>query len=290
MLKMLRQIIGEDISLEWLPSANPVKIKMDPAQVDQLLVNLCVNARDAITDTGKVTIETDNTVFTESDKIKNESILPGDYVVLVISDNGIGMDGETLDHLFEPFFTTKETGRGTGLGLATVYGIVKQNNGFINVYSEPGLGTTFRIYLPQHYSPAVSKEQESEAKEPGLGHQTLLLVEDEAMLLNINSEILEQLGYTVLTAATPAEALKIAGHHREKIDLLITDVIMPEMNGRDLADKISVLHPGIRLLFMSGYTASVIAHHGVLEDGVHFLQKPFSLNDLAEKVKETLGS
>ncbi|HOP30988.1 MAG TPA: PAS domain S-box protein [Spirochaetota bacterium] len=289
MLKMLRQIIGEDISLEWLPSANPVMIKMDPAQVDQLLVNLCVNARDAITDTGKVTIETDKTVFTEADKIKDESILPGDYVVLVISDNGIGMDRETLDHLFEPFFTTKETGRGTGLGLATVYGIVKQNNGFINVYSEPGLGTTFRIYLPQHYAAAVSKEQESGTKEPDQGHQTLLLVEDEAMLLNINSEILEQLGYTVLTAASPAEALRIAGQHSGHIDLLITDVIMPEMNGRDLADKISVLHPGIRLLFMSGYTASVIAHHGVLEDGVHFLQKPFSLNDLAEKVKETLG-
>ena len=289
MLKMLRQIIGEDISLEWLPSANPVMIKMDPAQVDQLLVNLCVNARDAITDTGKVTIETDKTVFTEADKIKDESILPGDYVVLVISDNGIGMDRETLDHLFEPFFTTKETGRGTGLGLATVYGIVKQNNGFINVYSEPGLGTTFRIYLPQHYAAAVSKEQEPGTKEPDQGHQTLLLVEDEAMLLNINSEILEQLGYTVLTAASPAEALRIAGQHSGHIDLLITDVIMPEMNGRDLADKISVLHPGIRLLFMSGYTASVIAHHGVLEDGVHFLQKPFSLNDLAEKVKETLG-
>jgi PAS domain S-box-containing protein len=288
MLKMLRQIIGEDISLEWLPSANPVMIKMDPAQVDQLLVNLCVNARDAITDTGKVIIETGSAVFTEADSSKDENILPGDYIILIISDNGSGMARETLEHLFEPFFTTKETGRGTGLGLATVYGIVKQNNGFINVYSEPGLGTTFRIYLPQHYAAAVNKELESEAKEPGQGHQTLLLVEDEAMLLNINSEILEQLGYTVLTAASPAEALRIAGQHHENIDLLITDVIMPEMNGRDLADKISLLFPGIRLLFMSGYTASVIAHHGVLDEGVHFLQKPFSLKDLAEKVKEIL--
>ena len=194
-----------------------------------------------------------------------------------------------LFNIFNPFFTTKETGQGTGLGLATVYGIVKQNNGFINVYSEPGLGTTFRIYLPQHYAAGENKEQEHEVKEPGQGYQTLLLVEDEAMLLNINSEILEQLGYTVLTAASPAEALRIAGQHKGKIELLITDVIMPEMNGRDLAEKISALYPGIKLLFMSGYTANVIAHHGVLDDGVHFLQKPFSLNDLAEKVKDILG-
>lgn len=289
MLKMLRQIIGEDISLEWLPSANPVMIKMDPAQFDQLLVNLCVNARDAITDTGKVTIETGKVFFSGDDTIKDENILPGDHVMLIISDNGRGMDRETKAHLFEPFFTTKETGQGTGLGLATVYGIVKQNNGFINVYSEPGLGTTFRIYLPQHYAAGENKEQEHEVKEPGQGYQTLLLVEDEAMLLNINSEILEQLGYTVLTAASPAEALRIAGQHKGKIELLITDVIMPEMNGRDLAEKISALYPGIKLLFMSGYTANVIAHHGVLDDGVHFLQKPFSLNDLAEKVKDILG-
>ena len=286
MLKMLRQIIGEDISLEWLPSPNPVMIKMDPAQIDQLFVNLCVNSRDAITNTGKVIIETGSVFFTENDTVRDESILPGDYVMLIISDNGAGMDRETQEHLFEPFFTTKETGRGTGLGLATVYGIVKQNNGFINVYSEPGLGTTFRIYLPQHYAKPENKVPESAVNEPGRGNQTLLFVEDEAMLLNINSEILEQLGYTVLTASSPAEALKIAGEYRGNIDLLITDVIMPGMNGRDLAEKISDLHPGIKLLFMSGYTASVIAHHGVLEEGVHFLQKPFSLNDLAEKVKK----
>lgn len=289
MFKMLRQIIGEDISLEWLPFRSPVFVRMDPAQVDQLLVNLCVNARDAITDTGKVIIETGKAYFTEADISIHESVLPGDYVMLIVSDNGMGMDKETQEHLFEPFFTTKETGRGTGLGLATVYGIVKQNNGFINVYSEPGIGTTFRIYLPQHYSIPEYTESDEKNREPGQGNQTLLFVEDEAMLLNINSEILEELGYTVLTAASPGEAMRIAQNFSGKIDLLITDVVMPEMNGRDLAAGISSLYPGIKILFMSGYTADVIAHHGVLEEGVHFLQKPFSLNDLADKVKETLG-
>ncbi len=288
MLKMLRQIIGEDISLEWLPYPSPVVVKMDPTQVDQILVNLCVNARDAITDTGRIIIETGKAYFDGIYSSTQEVVAEGDYVLLTVKDNGKGMDKETLEHLFEPFFTTKKTGKGTGLGLATVYGIVKQNNGFINVYSEPETGTTFRIYLPRHYEAPDTKDPTVTETRPDIGHETILLVEDETMLLDINREILEQLGYKILAADSPVEAVRIAEDYTGKIDLLITDVIMPGMNGRDLAGKISSLYPDIKLLFMSGYTDSVIARHGILDNGIHFIMKPFSINDLADKVKETL--
>jgi two-component system, cell cycle sensor histidine kinase and response regulator CckA len=289
MLKMLRRLIGEDIDLAWFPGTKPGPVNMDPSQLDQILVNLCVNARDAIGDTGKITIETKAALFDEAYCALHAGFIPGDYVQLTVSDNGHGMDKMTLGKLFEPFFTTKEIGKGTGLGLATVYGIVKQNNGFINVYSEPGKGTTFHIYLPRHHRNVELAPRDSYRKPVSTdGHETILLVEDEPAILKMALTMLKRQGYNVLAAATPGEAIRIAGEHPGEIHLLMTDVVMPEMNGRDLAKKLLSLHPDIKRLFMSGYTANVIAHHGVLDDGVHFIQKPFSMNELIAKVREAL--
>jgi CheY-like chemotaxis protein len=200
------------------------------------------------------------------------------------------MDPETQSHLFEPFFTTKKMGQGTGLGLATTYGIVRQNNGFINVYSEPGRGSTFRIYLPRHTPSAEQKRKAASANPAACGIETILLVEDEPMILDITTTMLELQGYKILAAATPGEALRLAREQAGAIHLLMTDVVMPEMNGRDLAEKLLVLYPDLKLLFMSGYTANVIAHHGVLDEGVHFIQKPFALKDLAAQVREALDT
>jgi len=284
MLNMLRRLIGEDIDLVWRPSAHLWPVKMDPSQIDQILVNLCVNARDAISGVGKLTIETGRKSFDEEYCNEHADFIPGDFVLLAVSDNGCGMDKETLDNLFEPFFTTKEVGKGTGLGLATIYGIVKQNNGFINVYSEPGQGSTFKIYLPR----LVVDKAVPEKKAAAGGTETILLVEDEPTILRMTRMMLERKGYSVLPAATPAEAVDLAKTHAEKIHLLMSDVVMPEMNGRDLAGQITNLYPDIRLLFMSGYTSNVIAHHGVLDDGVAFIQKPFSMADMTAKVREVL--
>ena len=289
MLKMLRRLIGEDIDLAWMPGEELGPVKIDPSQIDQILANLCVNARDAIGDRGKVTIETDNVVFDALYCAEHLGTLPGDFVLLAVSDDGCGMEHEILTHLFEPFFTTKEMGKGTGLGLSMVYGIVKQNNGFINVYSEPGLGTTFRIYLPRYNSQSEGKLKIEAVAPVGTGLETILLVEDEPMILEMTVVMLRRLGYTILPASTPGEALQLAGRHADTIDLLMTDVVMPEMNGRDLAKSLLTLYPDLKCLFMSGYTANVIAHHGVLDDGVNFLQKPFSQKDLATKIRETLA-
>ena len=289
MLKMLRRLIGEDIDLAWMPGEELGPVKIDPSQIDQILANLCVNARDAIGDTGKVTIETDNVVFDALYCAEHLDALPGDFVLLAVSDDGCGMGHETLAHLFEPFFTTKEMGKGTGLGLSMVYGIVKQNNGFINVYSEPGLGTTFKIYLPRYSSHSEGKSKIEMVAPDGTGLETILLVEDEPMILEMTVVMLQRLGYTILPAATPGEALQLAGRHADRIDLLMTDVVMPEMNGRDLAKSLLSLYPDLKCLFMSGYTANVIAHHGVLDEGVNFLQKPFSQKDLAAKIRATLA-
>ena len=288
MLKMLLRLIGEDIDLAWLPGMDLGQVKIDPSQVDQILVNLCVNARDAIGDTGKVTIETHNVVFDADYCAEHPGAVPGTFILLAISDNGCGMDRETLAHLFEPFFTTKEMGKGTGLGLSMVYGIVKQNNGFINVYSEPGQGTTFKIYIPFYAAETELKAKADAILPAQTGHETILLVEDEPMILEMTVIMLQHLGYTILPAATPGEALQLAENHGNHIDLLMTDVVMPEMNGRDLAKNLSSLFPNLKCLFMSGYTANVIAHHGVLDDGVNFLQKPFSQKDLAVKIREAL--
>jgi len=290
MLKMLRRLIGEDIDLAWLPGHGLWSVKVDPGQIDQILANLAVNARDAIEGVGKLTIETGNASLDEDYCGEHAGFVPGEYVLLAVSDNGIGMGKEILEHLFEPFFTTKEVGKGTGLGLATVYGIVKQNNGFINVYSEPGHGTTVKIYLPPHKAQAERDLKEGVVETAVGGNETILLVEDDPAILNLTRTMLERLGYVVVHARTPGEAIRLAGEHRGEFHLLMTDVIMPEMNGRDLAGNLLSFYPDLKHLFMSGYTADVIAHHGVLEERVHFLQKPFSMKDLAGRVREALDN
>ncbi len=290
MLKMLRRLIGEDIDLTWLPGSNLGPVKIDPTQIDQMLANLCVNARDAIADTGWVTIKTDTAAFDAAYCATHVDFLPGEYVMLAVSDSGSGIDAETMAKLFEPFFTTKEMGKGTGLGLATVYGIVKQNNGFINIASTPGQGTTFSIYLPRHTA-GDEGIPESDAPWPlASGHETILLVEDEEMILDVTRTMLSLQGYHVLAALTPAEALRLAREHGDHISLLMTDVVMPEMNGRELAKNILTLCPNLKSLFMSGYTADVIAHRGVLDEDVHFIQKPFAIKDLCAKIREVLDS
>jgi CheY-like chemotaxis protein len=257
--------------------------------VDQLLANLCVNARDAIAGVGKITIETGRATFDQAYCAGRSGVMPGDFVLLAVSDNGSGIERDLLDKIFEPFFTTKDVGRGTGLGLATVYGIVKQNEGFINVYSEPGVGTTFRIYLPRQIGTVEDKpEIEAITAMPTGQGQTVLVVEDEEAMLTLNRSMLEYLGYTVLTAGTPGEALRLAKAHGASIELLVVDVIMPEMNGRELSKEIETLCPRVKTLFTSGYTANVIAHRAVLDKGVRFMTKPFSTGELARKVWETL--
>ncbi|MBF0111944.1 MAG: dephospho-CoA kinase [Desulfamplus sp.] len=290
MLKMLRRIIGEDIELIWLPDDNLWQVKIDPSQIDQIMANLCVNARDAISSGGgKIIIETRNTLFDEKYCSLHPYFVEGEYASIVVSDDGCGMDKETILNIFEPFFTTKEFGEGTGLGLATVYGIVKQNSGFINVYSEQNRGSSFTIYLPRHatQSDEIAKSEAIQINSSSKG-ETILVVDDESTILDIAKEILESYGYKVLTAVAPMEAIQISKEYDGEIHLLISDVIMPQMNGRELADRVIVSRPSIKLLFMSGYTASVIAHRGVLDDGVQFIQKPFSMNALTIKVREIL--
>ncbi len=290
MLNMLRRLIGENILLNWQPGANLWLIKVDPSQIDQILANLCINARDAIAGVGKLTIETENRILDDAYCAFQPGCVPGEYVMLTVSDSGCGMDKAALAQIFEPFFTTKDVGAGTGLGLATVYGAVKQNNGFINAYSEPGQGTTFTIYLPRYTGQAKHARTEGVAEPVMGGEETILLVEDEPAILHMTRIMLAGLGYTVLAASTPAEAIRLAREHTGEIRLLMTDVVMPEINGRDLAEKLLSLDPHLKSLFMSGYTADIIAHHGILDERAHFLQKPFSTNDLAIKVREALNS
>ena len=289
MLKMLGRLIGENIDLAWHPGSNLAPVKMDPAQMDQIMANLALNARDAIHDAGKLTIETKNEVVDDDYCKTNPEAIPGRYVMLAVSDDGCGIEKEIRDHLFDPFFTTKEIGKGTGLGLPTIYGIVKQNKGFINVYSESGKGTTFKLYFPaseaEKFSTSPSKE--SKAKIP-MGSETILIVEDEPAILKMGTGMIERLGYNVLSAERPDAAVRLAAEHDGKIDLLLTDVVMPEMNGRELASQLNVSQPGLKTLYMSGYTADVIDHHDVLDEDVLFVQKPFSMQDLAVKIREAL--
>jgi signal transduction histidine kinase len=286
--KMLQRLIGEDIELVWRPGEQVWPIHIDPTQIDQILANLCVNARDAISGVGKIMIETSNTEFDDAHCALNRGFTPGEFVQLAVSDDGMGMEAAILDKIFEPFFSTKAINRGTGLGLATVYGIVKQNKGFISVYSEPGSGTTFKIYLPRIIGQSVETVTASTA-EAALGdNETVLLVEDEIAILRLVERLLQQLGYRVLAAQSPLEAIAIAEIHPEKIDLLVTDVIMPDLNGQDLANRLRNLFPGLRVLFMSGYTANIIFHRGVLDKDDILLQKPFSKKELATKVREVL--
>jgi len=290
MLKMLRRLIGENVKLTWVPGADLWLVKVDPSQIDQILANLCVNARDAIGGVGQITVETKNRIFDKEYCVVHADYVPGEYVQITVSDTGCGMDKQTLAHIYEPFFTTKDIGVGTGLGLATVYGAVKQNNGFINVYSEPGQGTTFTLYLPK-YLGSTGHFQAEDTTEPAVcGHETILLVEDELTILQMTRIMLQQLGYTVLAASTPREAISLAGEHVGGIHLLLTDVIMPEMNGRNLSERLQAIQPGMACLFMSGYTADIITHQGVLDEGVNFMQKPFSQKELATKVRTALDS
>jgi signal transduction histidine kinase/ActR/RegA family two-component response regulator len=291
MLKMLQRLIGEEIRLVWRPGSELWPVNIDPSQVDQLLANLCINARDAIGDFGAVTIATGNVTLEEVDCATIPGFIPGEYVRLVVADDGCGMDKETLTHLFEPFFTTKALGTGTGLGLATVYGAVKQNDGEIHVESEPGRGTTLTIYLPRHTGvgarDAPGPTPVTPASPP---HETILVVEDEPAILRMTAKHLQKQGFAVLGAGSPGEALRKAREHVGEIHLLLSDVVMPEMNGRDLATALRATFPKLKRLFMSGYTADVIAHHGVVDGGVHFLQKPFSRAELLAKVRAVLDA
>lgn len=288
MIKMLRHLIGEDIDFAWIPGNELWSVKIDPSQIDQILANLCVNARDAITDVGKVTIETKNIAFDEDYCADHTGFLPGEYIMLAVSDDGCGIAPDAMNQIFEPFFTTKKIGQGTGLGLATVYGIVKQNNGFINVYSELEKGTTIRVYFSRHVTQAIEVRNETALETPLSRGETILLVEDDASILNLGIKILENLGYNVLATTRSKDAKKMAEEYDGQINLLITDVVMPEMNGRELSEQLQLLYPELKILFMSGYTANVIAHQGVLDEGIYFISKPFSPKDIALKIREVL--
>jgi two-component system, cell cycle sensor histidine kinase and response regulator CckA len=288
LLKMLQRIVGEDIELHWMSGRALWNLNMDPAQIDQILVNLVVNSRDAISGTGTIRLKTENFSMDTPFCAVHAGAVPGDYVLLTVSDNGCGMNEEILERVFEPFFTTKELGKGTGLGLATVYGIVKQNKGFIDVESKPGEGTAFRIYLPRFEGKATGVRIETSDDRPPRGTETVLIVEDEETIMILGRTILQRQGYRVLTANTPGKAIRLAEEYEGVIHLLITDVVMPEMNGRELSERLTLLKPGLKCLFMSGYTANVIAQHGVLDEEVRFIQKPFSVNDLSKTVREIL--
>jgi PAS domain S-box-containing protein len=288
MLKMLGHLMGEDIALIWMPGAPLWPVSIDPGQLDQILANLCVNARDAIAGVGRVTIETANTRLDQAYCATQPEAVPGDYVRLAVGDSGCGMSEDVLAHIFEPFYTTKEVGKGTGLGLATVYGIVEQNHGHIAVHSEVGKGTTFHLYLPRAAAAAPAGAVAVAPVALPRGTETILVAEDEKSVRVTSCRFLELLGYTVLAAATPTEALRLAGAHTGPIHLLLTDVIMPGMNGPDLAGLLAEGRPKLKCLFMSGYTADVMMRRGMLGAGRPFLSKPFSRDDLARKVREML--
>jgi len=286
--KMLKRLIGEDIDMRFVPAPDVRNVKVDGGQIEQVLMNLAVNARDAMPGGGKLTIETANASLCESYASAHVGVKPGLYSMIGVTDTGCGMDVPTQQQAFEPFFTTKEVGRGTGLGLSTAYGIVKQHGGNIWLYSEPGHGTTFKVYLPsvtERAADVVTKETEEDA--PG-GTETILFVEDEAAVLAVGERMLTALGYEVLTASSPAEAREKQPRHEGKIDLLLADVIMPGSSGRELFDDLREKRQDLKVLYISGYTDAAIVHHGVLDSGTPFLQKPFTAEGLARKVREVL--
>lgn len=289
MLNMVRRLIGEGITLTWQPAAALWNIRMDPSQFHQVLVNLCVNARDAITGVGFVTITTGNVSIGVGHPSHYGTPAPGDYVLTKVSDSGSGIPAETLEHIFEPFFTTKRVGEGTGLGLALVHGVTSQNGGFVEVSSESGKGTTFSIYLPRYSGDNTTVQVTESAADLVGGHAKVLLLEDEPVMLQVIKRMLEVNGYAVMATRTPHEAIAMATEHQGAIDLLLTDVVMPEMDGRELARRVLVLNPRVGVLYMSGYTANVIGSHGVLDDGVHFIEKPFKGRELIAKVRAALA-
>jgi signal transduction histidine kinase len=286
---MLGRLIGEDIELVTIPGPALWSVEVDPGQIEQVIMNLAVNARDAMPQGGKLTIESLN-VDLDAEFFRAHAVeaRPGPYVMLAVSDTGKGMDRETLSHIFEPFFTTKERGRGTGLGLSTVYGIIKQSGGFIWAYSEPGEGTTFKIYLPTVSGHAGSGQQEPAPADKLKGSETLLIVEDDDTLRNLACKVLERRGYKVLLASRGEEALTVSEQYDGAIHLIVTDVVMPGMNGRELAENLQSLRPDMRVLYMSGYTDDAIVRHGVLRPGVNFIEKPCTPENLAQKVRKVL--
>jgi CheY-like chemotaxis protein len=288
--KLLRRLLGEDIELVTAPAPSLGTVKADPGQLEQVIVNLAVNARDAMPEGGKLTLETANADMDDAYVREHPAAKPGSYVVLAVSDTGVGMDEETQRRIFEPFFTTKEAGKGTGLGLATVYGIVKQSGGFIWVYSEPGHGTTFKIYLPRVEEPVDAETRPVPPLGSLRGTETVLLVEDAAAVRAVIHQTLDRLGYRVLEAPNGEAALHLATKHRGPIHLLLTDVVMPELGGRQLAERLSALRPELRVLYASGYTDDAVVRHGVLKPGIAYLQKPFTPEVLALKVREVLDA
>jgi two-component system cell cycle sensor histidine kinase/response regulator CckA len=285
---MLRRLIGEDLDLVVLPDPALGHIKADPAQIEQILVNLVVNARDAMPNGGKLTIETANIELDQRYAHQHPGVRVGPYVMLAVSDTGCGMTSETMSHLFEPFFTTKGDGKGTGLGLATTYGIVRQSHGHIWVYSEPDHGSTFKIYLPRVHADVAPSERAGARVTAASGTETILLVEDEQQVRKMVRELLQVSGFTVIEAARVGEALILCQSHPEPIHLLLTDVVMPGMNGRELAEHLTRMRPEMKVLFMSGYTDEAVVRHGVLAVGSAFLQKPFTPDSLTSKVRQTL--
>jgi nitrogen-specific signal transduction histidine kinase/CheY-like chemotaxis protein len=288
--KMLQRLIGEDIDLLIGLMPDLGKVKADPGQIEQVLMNLTVNARDAMPKGGKLTIETQNVYVDEEYSSRHLSVRPGRYVMLAVSDTGCGMDAATQERIFEPFFTTKETGKGTGLGLSTVYGIVKQSGGNVWVYSEVGRGTTFKIYLPCVASAAEEFKAITNDAMGTPGTETVLLVEDEEMVRNMTREILHESGYRVLEAKHGHEALLVSERHDGPIHLMLSDVVMPRMSGRELAEQLSPTRREMKVLYMSGYTDDAIVHHGVLDEGMAFIEKPFTPNALTRKLREVLGA
>ncbi len=290
MLNMLQRLVGEEIEISWKPVDSPWLVKMDMSQIDQIIANLLVNARDAIGGVGKVTIETGTTEFDGAPDATRPGMLSGEYVVLSVSDNGCGMDESTLAKLFEPFFTTKPQGEGTGLGLSTVYGIVKQNDGYVYVDSEPGRGTRFRIYLARHAPERRELLSGALKSKAQTGTETLLLVEDELPLLALGTRLLERLGYTVLGASTPGTAIQLAKDYGGEIQLVVSDVVMPEMNGLELYGELKSFRPDLKCIYVSGYTADILVSRGIVNGEQSCLQKPFTMVALSEKVRSTLDN
>jgi PAS domain S-box-containing protein len=286
---MLRRLIGEDIRLELVLGADTGNIRTDPHHIEQAIVNLAVNARDAMPDGGRITIETSNSQIDETYAKTHMGVQPGEFVMIAVSDTGHGMDSVTRHNIFEPFFTTKQRGKGTGLGLATVYGMVKQSGGDIWVYSEPGQGTTFKLYFPRVVEPASPGVVEKPELRRHDGGETVMLVEDETQVRDLEVTMLRQLGYSVLAAADGKEAMDVSRAHPGKISLLVTDVVMPNMSGKQVADALLSSRPDLRVLYLSGYTGNTIGHHGVLDSSVDFLTKPFSRESFARKIREILS-
>jgi two-component system, cell cycle sensor histidine kinase and response regulator CckA len=287
---LLGRLMGEHIEMVTRCAANVGRVKADPAQVEQVIMNLVVNARDAMPKGGRLTVETYNVDLDSTYARDHVSVKPGSYVMLAVTDTGVGMNPETVAHIFEPFYTTKESGQGTGLGLSTVYGIVKQSGGYIWVYSEPGKGTTFKVYLPRVAKPVEAKPERVEPAAANKGSETILLVEDEEAVRELASRILSAKGYSVVAAKSVKEAEEWCEKQGGKIHLLLTDIIMPGTSGRELARRITVKHPQTRVLYMSGYTDNVLAQGGELEAGLSFLQKPFTPAALVQKVRDVLDS